>query len=128
MMWSLDDGETGYVTRLFAGTPFDQPPACDRCGKLEQDCLCPPAPPPPPVRIPPEKQTARIATEKRKKGKIVTVVRGLSAEGNDLTSLLTQLKNSCGAGGTVRDDEVEVQGSHVERVRDVLAKLGYRVR
>jgi translation initiation factor 1 len=58
----------------------------------------------------------------------VTVVRGLSAEGNDLTSLLTQLKNSCGAGGTVRDDELEVQGSHVERVRDVLAKLGYRVR
>jgi translation initiation factor 1 len=116
------------VTRLFAGTAFDQPPTCDRCGKLQQDCQCPPPPPPPPTRIPPEKQTARIATEKRKKGKMVTVIRGLSAEGNDLPELLTQLKNSCGAGGTVREDELEVQGSHVERVREVLVKRGYRVR
>ena len=116
------------MTRLFAGTPFDRPPTCDRCGKLEQECQCPPAPALAPDRLPPEKQTARLATEKRKKGKMVTVVRGLPLEGNDLPALLTQLKNACGAGGTIKEEELEIQGSHIDRVRDVLTKLGYRVR
>ncbi len=79
-------------------------------------------------RLPPEKQTASIAVEKRKKGKMVTVVRGLAAADNDLPALLTELKNTCGAGGAVKDDTVEVQGSHVERVTVVLTKIGYRVR
>ena len=84
--------------RLFEGTPFDRPPRCDRCGELESACVCPPQPPP---RIPPQQQTARLSVEKRKKGKVVTVVRGLPAEGNDLPALLTQLKTACGAGGTL---------------------------
>ena len=66
--------------RLFEGTEFDRPPRCDVCGQLEADCQCPP---PPPLRIPPEKQTAKISVERRKKGKTVTVIRGLPAVGND---------------------------------------------
>jgi translation initiation factor 1 len=77
---------------------------------------------------PPEKQTARLAVEKRKKGKIVTVVRGLAAEENDLPALLGRLKAACGAGGTVKDDLLEIQGDHLERVRGLLAGIGYRVR
>ena len=50
--------------RLFEGTPFDRPPTCERCGQLESNCTCPPLAPP---RIPPEKQTARLSVEKRKK-------------------------------------------------------------
>jgi len=76
----------------------------------------------------PEKQTARIAVEKRTKGKVVTVIRGLSAEGNDLPALLGQLKAACGAGGTLKDDELEIQGAHLERVRALLSTIGYRVR
>ena len=114
--------------RLFEGTPFDRPPTCDRCGELESVCQCPPAPPPPPTRIAPEKQTARVAVEKRKKGKQVTVVRGLPADGNDLPELLSRLKTSCGAGGTVKDDALEIQGNHVDRIRQALQAIGYRVR
>jgi translation initiation factor 1 len=113
------------VTRLFAGTPFDRPPTCERCHRLEEACICQPEPPP---RIPPERQTARVATEKRKKGKWVTVIRGLPAEGNDLPALLTQLKTTCGAGGTLKEDQLEIQGEHLERIREVLTSLGYRVR
>ncbi len=113
------------MTRLFAGTPFDRPPRCERCGALEVDCHCPPDPPP---RIPPDKQTARISVEKRKKGKVVTLVRDLPPEGNDLPALLTTMKNACGAGGTLKDGILEIQGRHVERVREVLASLGYRVK
>ncbi len=111
--------------RLFAGTEFDIPPRCDRCGALLEDCSCPPAPTPP---IPPAEQTAKLAIERRKKGKVVTVVRGLPAEGNDLPALLTQLKSSCGAGGTLKDEALEIQGRHLERVRETLTQLGYRVK
>lgn len=111
--------------RLFEGTPWDRPPRCERCGELEADCTCPP---PAKVLTPPEKQTAVLASENRKKGKVVTVVRGLAADENDLPRLLDQLKAACGAGGTIKDETLEIQGNHRERVRALLAEIGYRVR
>jgi translation initiation factor 1 len=111
--------------RLFAGTEFDIPPRCERCGESEEHCMCQPATPP---KFPPEKQTARLAIEKRAKGKTVTVVRGLPAEGNDLPALLVQLKSACGAGGTLKDEVLEIQGDHAQRIREWLTAIGYRVR
>jgi len=110
--------------RLFEGTQFDIPPKCDRCGLLERDCKCPPLARPP---LPPAQQTARVAVEKRKRGKIATVVRGL-AEGDYLNELLTSLKTACGAGGTVKDGEIEIQGDHLPRVQQLLRDQGYRVK
>jgi len=111
--------------RLFAGTPCDRPPKCDRYSLIEADCKCPPFAAP---RIPPDQQTARLAVEKRRKGKVVTVVRGLPAAGNDLPALLTQLKSQCGAGGTIDGDNLEIQGDHTDRIRLLLVEIGYRVR
>ena len=126
------------MTRLFAGTPFDIPPRCGVCGELESECRCTPAEKAAAeetkrreaARLPPGKQTARVSVQKRKGGRIVTVVQGLTAEANDLPELLTRLKNACGAGGTVRaeEDEVEIQGDHAKRVREALAAIGYRVK
>ncbi len=116
------------MTRLFAGTQFDRPPHCEICGKLEDECQCPPPTPPEPERIPPEKQTAKLSVEKRKKGKMVTVVRGLDAHGNDLPALLTHLKTCCGAGGSIQDAEIEIQGKHLEHIRGELQKIGYKVK
>lgn len=113
---------------IFAGTPWDRPPHCDRCGELESDCKCPPPAPPPREFVPPQKQTPRLAIEKRQRGKKVTVVRGLQAKDNDLPALLTHLKTGCGAGGTIKDDEIEIQGEHLERVRTLLTELGYNTR
>ena len=110
--------------RLFEGTPFDRPPRCEVCGELESDCQCPL---PAPARIPPADQTAKVSVEKRKKGKIVTTIRGLPAVGNDLPALLTQLKDACGAGGTLKDEVIEIQGTQSERIKKVLTQLGYRV-
>ena len=98
---------------------------CDRCGELETDCKCPPLPA---ACVPPAKQTARLTVEKRRKGKVVTVIRGLSANGNDLPSLLSQLKSRCGAGGTIQDNSIEIQGRQIERISAVLVELGYDVK
>ena len=111
--------------RLFEGTEWDRPPVCEQCGELEKDCTCPH---PPRLLTASEKQTACLNVEKRKKGKVVTVIRGLPARENDLPALLGQLKTACGAGGTLKDDLLEIQGNHLDRVRDLLTGLGYRVR
>lgn len=112
------------MTRLFAGTPWDQPPKCARCGELTSACKCPPN-----LKslLPPEKQTAKVGVEKRKKGKLVTVVRGLSPTESDFAALLTKLQTTCGAGGSIQGDTLEVQGDHATRVREQLQALGYRV-
>lgn len=111
--------------RLLEGTKWDRPPHCEQCGELEEQCTCPP---PQPQRIPPEKQTAKLSIEKRKKGKVVTLVQGLDAEGNDLPKLLSELKGYCGAGGTLKDGEIEIQGRQIDKVREKLAQIGYRVK
>jgi translation initiation factor 1 len=113
--------------RLFAGTPFDRPPTCDRCGKLESECACPP-PVVEPVRLAPETQTARLKLEKRPKGKVVTVVLGLDPGGNDLESLAAKLKARCGTGGTVKDGSIELQGDHLLASEAALKGVGYKVR
>ncbi len=114
--------------RLFAGTEWDQPPLCERCGKLEVDCECLRNEKIAKTQASPAGQTARVAVEKRKRGKVMTVVRGLAASENDLPALLTQLKSLCGAGGTVKDDQIEIQGDHLQRIQQVLSKIGYQVK
>ncbi|MEM1227868.1 MAG: translation initiation factor [Planctomycetota bacterium] len=132
------------MTRLFAGTPFDIPPTCDRCEKLIDDCQCTDAEKAAAQqaeqrladRLDPREQTANIRVESRKGGRRVTVITGLSDRANDLPSLLTQLQSACGTGGTVKvvdghrqlEDQIELQGKHAEEARRLLTQLGYRVR
>ncbi len=113
--------------RLFAGTPWDRPPRCESCGALEADCQCSPEKPEP-KRIDPARQTVRLRVEKRSKEKHVTVLRGLDPEGNDMEALALRLKTVCGSGGTVKDDTIELQGEHLEKVEATLAGIGYKTK
>lgn len=115
------------MQRLFSGTPFDRPPTCERCGRLEAECACP-LQVEEPARLPPGEQTARLRVEKRARGKVVTVVTGLDPLGNDLPSLTSQLKSRCGAGGTVKDGLIELQGDRLAAVAAALRDLGYKTR
>ncbi|WP_146523297.1 translation initiation factor [Stieleria varia] len=115
------------MSRLFAGTPFDIPPTCDRCEKLESECQCEPIEPAKEYADP-SKQSARVRVDQRKHKRKVTVVAGLSPEKSDLADLLSKLKSACGAGGTIVEDQLELQGDHLQRVKDEMLKIGYRVR
>ena len=60
---------------------------------------------------------------------MVTVIRGLNANDSDLPGLLTRLKTHCGAGGSMGDeDTLEIQGTHLDRIRAELQKIGYKVK
>jgi translation initiation factor 1 len=61
-------------------------------------------------------------------GKVVTVIHGLPERGPALDARASELRRLCGAGGTVKDGVIEVQGDHRERVAERLRALGYTVK
>jgi translation initiation factor 1 len=61
-------------------------------------------------------------------GKTVTVIHGLPERGPALESRLSEMKRLCGAGGTLKDGVVEIQGDHRERLAERLRALGYTVK
>ncbi|MBD2692412.1 MULTISPECIES: translation initiation factor [Nostocaceae] len=79
--------------------------------------------------LPPNQQNVRIqATRAGRKGKTVTVITGFQTKPETLATLLKQLKAQCGTGGTVKDDEIEVQGDHKQKILEILVKLGYKAK
>jgi translation initiation factor 1 len=71
----------------------------------------------------------RVARERAHRGgKTVTVIRGLEGPEPDLAARLSELKRLCGAGGSLRDGALEIQGDHRERICDRLRALGYKVK
>jgi translation initiation factor 1 len=97
---------------------------CPACGKPADRCIC--------------KQTApaytgdgivRVGREtKGRKGKGVTVVTGINLDDAKLKELATSLKQKCGAGGTIKDGVIEIQGDHRDRLIEELQKKGYTVK
>ena len=84
-----------------------------------------PGRPPPP----PNDGVVRIFREKGPRGgKTVSVIRGLPLRGDALDALATELKRLCGAGGTVRDNAIEIQGDHRGRLAEKLRSLGHQVK
>jgi translation initiation factor 1 len=78
---------------------------------------------------PPDDGIVRIFRERAGRGgKTVTVVRGLPERGATLDARAAELKQLCGAGGTVKDGAVLIQGDHRERVADRLRAQGYTVK
>ena len=58
----------------------------------------------------------------------MTVVYGLPQNPEFLKQLSQELKRACGAGGTVVEDGIEIQGDLGARVRAALEKKGYVVK
>lgn len=114
---------------LFDGTPLERPVICDRCSLDVKECSCPPVEEAveEPV-VAPEKQSPKLRVEKRKRGKTVTVVAGLRGSTAQRQELLKQLKNECGAGGTLAEGNVEIQGNHLKRLEAALRSLGYKMK
>lgn len=91
-------------------------------GSPQPDALSRPDPP-----ISEQKLTVQ-ASRKGRKGKTVTVVSGFQTSADKLTALAKTLKSQCGSGGTVKDQTIEIQGDHRQKLVDALKKLGYPVK
>jgi translation initiation factor 1 len=96
---------------------------CPGCRQPVAGCLCGQK------KMPAGDGIVRVSREtKGRKGKGVTVVKGLALDEAALTALAKQLKTACGSGGTVKDWTVEIQGDHLERVIEFLGKAGHKVK
>ena len=60
-----------------------------------------------------------------KGGKTVTIIRGLGLNSMDAKSLLKKLKKTCGTGGTLKSEDIELQGDQVQTSIEVLQKEGF---
>ncbi len=79
--------------------------------------------------LPANQQNIRIqASRKGRGGKTVTVITGFQLKPESLSALLKQLKNQCGTGGTVKDDTLEIQGDHTQKLLQLLTGLGYKAK
>ena len=58
----------------------------------------------------------------------MTLVRGLALAPDALATMAKQLRTQCGAGGTVKDGVVEIQGDHADRVVALLQQQGFTVK
>ncbi len=103
---------------------------CPECGRPVSQCPCkrnrnrradkqPPAGHPRDGVIRVQRET------KGRKGKTVTVVYGVPLESKALQEFAQKLKRCCGAGGTIKEGVVEIQGDHRQAVLDEIRKQGY---
>ena len=58
----------------------------------------------------------------------VTLVKNLILSQEDMKELAKKLKQLCGSGGTVKDNIIEIQGEHREKIAEELKKWGYKVK
>ena len=75
--------------------------------------------------LPGEQNLTISRDKKQRKGKQVTLVSGFIGSEEDLKELGKFLKSKCGVGGSVKDGEIILQGDFKEKVKQILAGLGY---
>ncbi len=89
---------------------------CNQCGLPQDLCVC--------ETIAREQQKIIIQVEKRKFGKKYTIINGIGKEAN-IDEVLKTLKNKLACGGTAKHGNLELQGDHKQRAKDVLLSLGF---
>ncbi len=89
---------------------------CPKCGLPRQACVC--------EQIVKSSQKIKVTTDKKRYGKVVTVVTGFEND-VDVKKIAKTLKNELACGGTYKDGAIELQGDHTKRIKEILVKLGF---
>jgi len=88
---------------------------CPKCGLAKELCVC--------ETIAKEEQRITIRIDKRRFGKLTTVVEGF--EDIDTKDIAKKLKSKLACGGTFKGKSIELQGNHAEKVKKELINLGF---
>jgi translation initiation factor 1 len=92
---------------------------CPKCGLPKEICVC--------EDLAREQQRISIAIDKRRYGKMMTIVDGINPHELDIDTLISNLKTICACGGTIKDGKIELQGDHRIKVKESLEKMGFMV-
>jgi translation initiation factor 1 len=81
------------------------------------------------ISLPPHQQTIYLHRDsKGRGGSSVTLLKNLVLSPEEMKKLAKRLKQVCGSGGTIKENIIEIQGEHREKVAEELKKMGYRVK
>ncbi len=89
---------------------------CPKCGLPTPACVC--------EEIAKTKQQIEVKTEKRRFGKISTMISGFD-DGVDIKDIAKQLKAKRACGGTVKNKIIELQGNHRGHLKPILVSMGF---
>jgi translation initiation factor 1 len=92
---------------------------CPKCGLPKELCIC--------EEVAKEQQRISVKINRRRYGKEVTIIEGLNPADIDLEELVRFFKSKLACGGTIKDSSIELQGNHMERVKELLAGKGYNM-
>jgi translation initiation factor 1 len=93
---------------------------CPVCRQPQMQCVCK-------NEAPKGDGVVRIRREVRR-GKEVTAISGVPLPAAELAAFAKGLRTACGAGGTVKDGVIEIQGNHLDTVQPLLAAQGWTVK
>lgn len=69
----------------------------------------------------------RVFIEKKHRGgKEVSIIKGFEGPSEELENLGKLLKRKCGVGGSVKDNEILIQGNQRNKIMEILIGLGYK--
>lgn len=71
-------------------------------------------------------QKIRVRPESVKGGKFMTRISGFTIPENELEKIAKSLKTKIGVGGSVKDQEIIIQGNHVEKAIEYLKSVGFK--
>lgn len=96
---------------------------CPSCEHAIDDCRCKE------TRTPEGDGIVSISLEtKGRKGKGVTLLKGLLLTNDELKKLAKELKQKCGVGGAVKNGVIEIQGDHRQLLVNLLEQKHYTVK
>ena len=79
------------------------------------------------INLKPEEQKLYVSLDKKqRRGKKVTLVTGFLGSNDSLKELGKTLKSKCGVGGSVKDNQIIIQGDFKEKIKKILIDLGYK--
>lgn len=90
---------------------------CKTCGLPQDLCVC--------ESIAKSAQKVIVRTERRRWGKLTTVIDGLDPKQINMHDLLKKLKGKMACGGAYKGNQIELQGDHRKSIVPALVKLGF---
>jgi translation initiation factor 1 len=77
--------------------------------------------------LPKEEQKLTIILDKKHRGgKTVSLIKGFSMKESEIEEVAKKLKTFCGTGGSVKENEIIIQGDHREKILQWLLQNGFK--